>query len=133
MVKVRLVARLTDSGGRPLSGRHVHFYYDKDGDWQHIDTAITNDDGYAVATHETDRRTVYRAEFKGDDLYEPSSATAVWEPSGRQVEQQGQCRPVIKTGIGVLDAVLFCVGGYGVTVLVLVVAALILLMLLRSK
>jgi hypothetical protein len=43
------------------------------------------------------------------------------------------CEPVIKTGVDVLDRVLFCVGGYGVTVAVAVAAFFVLLMLIWLK
>jgi hypothetical protein len=41
------------------------------------------------------------------------------------------CSPLIKTGIEFLDMVLFCVGGVGVTVLILVIAFVVLLMMRR--
>ena len=40
-----------------------------------------------------------------------------------------QCQPIIRTGISFLDNVLFCVGGYGVTVLIGAIILLILLIL----
>jgi len=47
--------------------------------------------------------------------------------------QQQQCEPVVRTGVDVLDKVLFCVGGYGVTVAVAVVAFFALLLLIRGR
>jgi len=40
------------------------------------------------------------------------------------------CRPVVSTGYGVLDTVLFCVGGYGVTVFTALIAFILLLLIL---
>jgi len=133
MVTVKLIARLVDSVGSPLRGKPIYFYYEEGGTWIHIATAVTNDDGYAVVTHDVDRRTVFKVEFKGDDYYEAASATAVWEPSGGQVTQSSQCQPLFRTGIGVLDKVVLCVGSYGVTVAVLLIAFSVLLLLVRRK
>jgi hypothetical protein len=38
---------------------------------------------------------------------------------------------VVKTGVGVLDQVVFCIGGVGITVAVLVVAFFVILLLIR--
>jgi uncharacterized protein (TIGR03382 family) len=43
------------------------------------------------------------------------------------------CEPVVRTGVDVLDRVLFCVGGYGVTVAVAVAAFFVLLLLVRRR
>ena len=43
------------------------------------------------------------------------------------------CSPVVKTGVDVLDRVLFCVGSYGVTVAVVVAAFFVLLLLVRRR
>jgi hypothetical protein len=133
MVTVRLVARLTDASENPLRGKPIWFYYEMEGTWIHIATAVTNDDGYASVEYEASKRTVFKAEFRGDEHYEPASATAVWDPSGRQTEQQNRCQPVVKTGVGVLDMVLFCIGSYGITFLIIIVAAFVLWLLLRMK
>ena len=42
-----------------------------------------------------------------------------------------ECEPVFKTGISQLDTVVFCVGDYGVTVAVIIVAVFIMILLLR--
>jgi uncharacterized protein (TIGR03382 family) len=57
----------------------------------------------------------------------PSYSVAVVD-----VKEQ-QCQPVFKMGIGVLDQVVFCVGSYGVTVAVAVVAFFVLLLLVRRR
>ena len=136
MTSLKLIARLTDSGGAPLSGKTIYFYASGDGStWSPLTNAVTDSNGYASATYDANQKTWFKAEFKGDDLYEPASATAVWEPSAQPPPQPspGQaCSPVFKTGIGFLDQVLFCVGGYGVTVTVLI-AAITLLILLISR
>ena len=41
------------------------------------------------------------------------------------------CNPVVRTGVELLDRVLFCVGSYGVTVGIAVIAFFVLLLLLR--
>ena len=133
MVTVKLIARLVDSGGSPLRGKPIYFYYEEGGTWIHIATAVTNDDGYAVVTHDVDRRTVFKAEFKGDDYYEAASATAVWEPSGGQVTQPSRCRPIFRIGIDVLDKTVFCVGSVGVTVFMLLVAFFLLLLIWQRR
>jgi hypothetical protein len=135
MVAVKLTARLTDSGGAPLQGKPIYFYYSTDGStWINFVAVATDSNGYASTTYDANQKTWFKAEFKGDDLYEPASATAVWEPSAQPPPQPspGQaCSPVFKTGIGFLDQVLFCVGGYGVTVTVLIAAVALLILLIR--
>jgi len=42
-----------------------------------------------------------------------------------------ECEPVFRTGLDQLDAVVFCVGDYGVTVAVIIVAVFVLMLLLR--
>jgi hypothetical protein len=41
------------------------------------------------------------------------------------------CPPLFRTGVSWLDQVLFCVGGYGVTVTVLIAAIILLILLIR--
>ena len=43
------------------------------------------------------------------------------------------CSPVVKTGVDVLDRVLFCIGSYGITVAVAVAAFFVLLLLVRRR
>lgn len=43
------------------------------------------------------------------------------------------CQPVISTGISILDNVIFCVGGYGITVLIVGVVFVLLMLLIRRK
>jgi len=137
MATVKLVARLTDWGGVPLQGKPIYFYYSTDGStWINFVAVATDENGYASATYDANQKTWFKAEFKGDDFYEPASATAVWEPSAQPPPQPspGQaCSPVFKTGIEFLDQVVFCVGGYGVTVTVLLIATITLLILLISR
>ena len=125
MTSLKLTARLTDSGGAPLSGKTIYFYASGDGStWSLLTSATTDSSGYAYAMYDANKKTWFKAEFKGDDFYEPASAMAVWEPSGGQA-----CSPVFRTGIDVLDQVLFCVGGVGVSVAVLIVVATLLILL----
>jgi hypothetical protein len=130
MTRLKLIARLTDSSGSPIKGKPILFYYERGGTWIHIATAVTNEDGYAIVTYDVNQRTVFKAEFRGDDQYDPASATAVWEPHG---EQRAECSPLLKTGVDVLDRVVFCVGGRGVTVFVLAVATTFILLLFLSR
>jgi len=131
---LKVVARLVDYGGAPLQGKTIYFYVSSDGStWSLLTSATTDSGGYASATYDANQKTWFKAEFRGDDIYELASATAVWEPSAQPPPQPSPaCSPVFKTGIGFLDQVLFCVGGYGVTVTVLI-AAITLLILLISR
>ena len=134
MTSLKVVARLTDSGGAPLQGKTIYFYVSGDGStWSPLTNAVTDSNGYASATYDANQKTWFKAEFKGDDFYEQASATAVWEPSAQTPPQPspGQaCSPVFKTGIEFLDQVLFCVGGYGVSMSMLVVVVILLVLLM---
>jgi len=131
---LKVVARLVDYGGAPLQGKTIYFYASGDGStWSPLTNAVTDSNGYASATYDANQKTWFKAEFRGDDKYEPASATAVWEPSAQPPPQPSPaCSPLFKTGIEFLDRVLFCVGGYGVSVAVLI-AAITLLILLISR
>lgn len=132
MTALRITARLTDSSGNPLSGKTIYFYYSTDGStWIFLTSATTDSGGYASTTYNATSKTWFKAEFRGDDQYDPASATAVWEPSGGQTAQPSQCQPVIKIGIRELDNVLFCVGNYGITLLVIIAFFMLLLLLRR--
>jgi hypothetical protein len=127
MTVLRIVARLTDSNGNPLSGKAIYFYASSDGStWVSIGSSNTDSGGYAYVTYNATSRTWFKAEFRGDEYYEPASAVAVWEPSGGQ---SGQCSPLFRVGIEALDSVLFCVGGVGVTMSVLIVVLILLILL----
>jgi hypothetical protein len=126
MVDVRVVAGLFDSSGRPVQGRTVYFYASGDGSvWTLIGEGTTDGGGRASVVYDAPGRTWFKVEFVGDEEYEPASAVAVWEPVG-------VCEPIVR--VGFLDDVLFCVGGRGVTVFImLVVAVFVLLMLFRRR
>jgi hypothetical protein len=47
------------------------------------------------------------------------------------VDVETKCKPIIKTGIDVLDNVLFCIGNYGISLTVIIIAFFVLLLLLR--
>jgi hypothetical protein len=127
MIAVRAVARLVDSSGNPIVGRTVYFYVSGDGSvWELIGEASTDDDGYVSVVYSVSGRTWFKASFEGDEYYKPASAVAVWEPP------EG-CEPVVRTGVGLLDRVVFCVGRYGVTVAVLLVAFVLLLLLVGRR
>ena len=143
MTTLRIIARLTDSSGNPLSGKTIYFYYSTDGStWIFLTSTTTDSGGYASTTYDATSKTWFKAEFRGDSQYDSASATAVWEPSGgqttqpspgRQTTQPSQCQPVIETGISALDNVLLCVGNYGITLLVIIIAFFVLLLLLRRR
>jgi hypothetical protein len=42
-----------------------------------------------------------------------------------------ECRPIIRTGIDFLDRSLVCLGGYGITLTVVIIAFIVLLLLFR--
>jgi len=129
MTTLRLVARLVDSGGSPLGGKIIYFYYSNDGStWINFAAVVTDSNGYAYTTYDANQKTWFKAEFRGDSDYDSASATVVWEPSGGQ---PSQCQPPFRTGIGVLDQVVFCIGGVGVTVAVLVLVLILFVLLLR--
>jgi len=74
MVTLQLTATLTD-GTNPLSGKTIKFYYSYDGvTYNLISSEVTNSNGQASTTHETEQTTWYKAVFEGDDTYEPSEA-----------------------------------------------------------
>jgi hypothetical protein len=135
MVTVRLSARLVDSSGNSLSGKTIYFYVSRDGsNWTDIGSAVTDSGGYASVTYNATSRTWFKAEFRGDDQYELASDTAVWEPSGGQPSPQpSQCDPLFRVGVGALDSVVFCVGGVGITVSILVIAFFMLLLFRRGR
>jgi hypothetical protein len=83
---LKLTATLT-TDGTPLSGKEIYFYYSYDkASWTLIGSQVTNESGQASATHTTDKTTYYKAEFKGDPDYEPSSAIATYTvPTPTQV------------------------------------------------
>jgi hypothetical protein len=131
MVMLRVTAKLMDSSGNPLGGKTIYFYVSGDGyTWFLLASVATDGNGYASTTYDASGRVWFKAEFKGDDQYEPSSAVVVWEPSEGQVAQP-VCKPIVRTGIDVLDRILFCIGGYGVTVFVLIIVFVVLLLLAR--
>jgi len=89
-VTLRVVARLTDSGGNPLQGKIIDFYYSYDGVlFNYIDSGVTDYNGTASVEHVTDKRTWYRAVFSGDDLYDGSSAMTTFTP------RRAVLRPII--------------------------------------
>jgi len=142
MTTVKLTARLTDSGGAPLSGKTIYFYVSGDGStWSPLTNVATDSNGYATTTYDASGKTWFKAEFRGDDQYDPASATAVWEPlvqppppsPSPQPSPGSSCPPLFSTGNSALDSVVFCVGNVGVTTFTLAVAFgfLFLLLLLR--
>ena len=117
---VILKARLTDINGTPLQGKTIRFYANS----TLIDQKVTDINGVATTTHTPMGTTVYVAEFPGDEYYEASRAEVTYTP-----EQQQQCEPIIRTGIGALDQVILCIFNYGITIIVLIVALFLLLIL----
>jgi len=131
MTSLKLIARLTDSGGAPLSGKPIYFYYSTDGEtWINFAAVATDENGYASTTYDVNQKTWFKAEFKGDEQYDPASATAVWPPP---TTTPSSCSPLFRTGVELLDQVVFCVGGYGITVAIAVMAFFVLLLLVRRR
>jgi len=74
MVTLQLIATLTD-GTNPLSGKTIEFYYSYDGvTYNLISSEVTDSNGRASTTHETEQTTWYKAVFSGDEFYESSEA-----------------------------------------------------------
>ena len=48
-------------------------------------------------------------------------------------QQQQQCQPLFRVGVDILDKVVICIGGIGITVLMLLVAFFVLLLLVRRR
>ena len=132
MTTLRLIARLTDSNGIPLSGKTIYFYYSNNGStWFPIGSSNTDSSGYASVTYNASDRTWFKAEFSGDAQYDPSSATVVWDPSSDG--GHSQCNPLFRVGIEALDSIVFCVGRYGITVAVILAVFVLLLLLMRRR
>jgi hypothetical protein len=122
-----IIIRLEDFDGNPLYGKEVHFYVSSDGlVWHYIGYAVTDEEGYVYVIYETNSKTWFKAEFRGDEDYELASEVVMWDP------MMFVCRPLVVTNVEILDKVLFCVGRYGVTVFVLAVAFLLLVLLLMG-
>ena len=89
MATVKLVARLTDTDGNPLSGETITFSYSYDGvNYTQISQSVTDSTGTAIAIHETTQTTYYMASFGGDSEYEPASAVATYTPPTTQQPSQ---------------------------------------------
>jgi hypothetical protein len=74
-----LDADLYNAAGMPVPNRTVHFLVSRDGNsWTEFDSRTTNTFGRASTTHQVESRLYFRAEFRGDSTYSPSSASAVW-------------------------------------------------------
>jgi hypothetical protein len=74
-----LNANLYNAAGLPVPNRTVYFLVSRDGStWTEFDSKVTDVFGRATATHRVESRLFFRAEFRGDDVYSQSSASAVW-------------------------------------------------------
>ena len=74
-----LDADLYNAAGMPVPNRTVHFLVSRDGNsWTEFDSRTTNTFGRASTTHQVESRLYFRAEFRGDSTYSPSSTSAVW-------------------------------------------------------
>ena len=78
MVKLKLVARLTDIHGNPLSNKTIEFYRRTTGSYTLIATGTTNESGEADTVDEVTAYGTYyyKARFPGDPDYEASEAEA---------------------------------------------------------
>ena len=90
MVVLRLIATLTDINDNPLPNKTIEFYRSTDGvNYILIGTATTDANGIAEITDEITEpgRYYYKARFPGDDVYDASEATAIYEyPAPSPVE-----------------------------------------------
>ena len=74
-----LNADLYNAVGGVLANRTIYFSESKDGSsWTEFGSAVTDALGRASITHNVESRLFFKAEFRGDDTYAPSSATVVW-------------------------------------------------------
>ena len=79
MVTLLLTATLKDIDGNPLADKPINFYYSYDKQtWNLIETKNTNSNGVAEATFEATQTTYFKAEFPGDENYDPSSDIEVY-------------------------------------------------------
>jgi len=79
MTQLKLTATLTDLDGNPLPNKTINFYYSRDAvTWTPLDTKTTDSNGQAETIFSTNETGTFyfKAEFPGDDQYEPSSAVA---------------------------------------------------------
>jgi len=82
MVNLKLIAKLTDIYGNPLSGKEIIFYYSLDGtNYAEITRSLTDPNGEATATYTyTGFGTIwFKAVFLGDPDYEGSEAVVKYE------------------------------------------------------
>jgi uncharacterized membrane protein len=74
-----LNADLYNAAGFPVPNRTVYFFVSRDGSsWTEFDSKTTDTFGRASTTYRVESRLYFRAEFRGDDVYAASSASAVW-------------------------------------------------------
>ena len=115
MVSLKLLATLTDINGNPLPNKTIEFYKSIDGvNYNLIGTALTDSNGQASVIDEVTEpgRYYYKARFPGDELYEASEATAVYEyavPTAKPIWQQ----PWFWLLLFILFILLFAGGGGG--------------------
>jgi hypothetical protein len=123
----RIVAKLVDSSGSPLAGKNIDIYIDG----VKVYTGATDSNGEVSTTYDLSPGThTVMATFTGDDSYEGSEASATVSVEQPQQPQTPQCSPVFTTGVDMLDSVVLCVGEYGVTVAVVVVALIFIIILM---
>jgi len=74
-----LNADLYNAVGGVLANRTIYFSESKDGiSWTEFGSAVTDVLGRASITHNVESRLFFKAEFRGDDTYSPSSASTAW-------------------------------------------------------
>jgi len=88
MVTLMLTATLKDIDGNPLADKPINFYYSYDSQtWNLIETKNTNENGQATTTFTTYQTTYFKAEFPGDENYDPSSDIEVYTVEIPAVEE----------------------------------------------
>lgn len=79
MVRLRILATLTDIDGNPLPNKTIEFYVSTDDvNYTLIDTKTTDSNGVAETTYEVMQYGTYyfKARFPGDETYDASEAKA---------------------------------------------------------
>lgn len=81
--QLKITATLKDSAGNPLPNKTINFYKSTDNvNWTKIGTQTTDENGQAsIYDALPSTTTYYKAEFPGDDQYEPSSAETSYTPA----------------------------------------------------
>jgi hypothetical protein len=76
---INVIARLTDNNGNPLFNKTIYFNRSIDNvHWISLGNATTDPLGYAIIRDKGNYTIYYKAQFPGDSLFLPSSATTTY-------------------------------------------------------